>query len=628
TCVECVTTPNCSDPTRPVCNAGNVCGCASNTDCGGAAGKPICDTAANNGSGVCVVCTATQGCSGDTPFCFNDSQCLCRDNSDCPVGKACVGSPGSCQPVDSSGAQNGIIQFLDAGVGATSILIDGAYITYFKPAIGTTNSDPPGFFMQAQASGPGMYVAVDPVTVSADGGSLSVGDRVQLTVTSKFLVGSTTVPAANGITGVSVLSTNHPVQHLDTDTPAGLVVDVSNANDVVSNIPAYLSRVVKMAGFIDGGFVSSGTDHFQADFPTAGVPAVPVPRLRLPTNVLDALDIGQGCRVTLKVGPFWRFTTTAQPTSYSQGDVQVISCSFAPAVLYAFALSDTSVEVTFDHKIDPASVDAADFNIPGLVVLTAIGNGRKIMLGTTPQVEATRYTVTATGMTGLGGVPISTTANKADFTGYGPPPSGLVINEIDYDNPGTDNFEYIELYNGSANPVDLGALDLVLVNGLDTSTIAHREYSRFHLIGTVDDAGVPANLLQAGGYMVFGRGDGGTLTLLAPVPDSALRMSFPNTDTIQNGFADGVGILHYASGQLLDSVVYEPIATTEQTTFTVATGVGDRTYNFAEGNAPTTASDITSDAGVIAREPNGTDTGNNNADFQFVIPYTPGSANP
>lgn len=630
TCVECVTSPNCTDPTRPVCNGGNVCGCTGNTDCGGAAGKPICDTAANSGNGVCVVCTSAQGCSGDAPFCSNDTQCICRDNSDCPVGKACVGSPASCQPVDLSGAQTGILQFLDAGAGPVGqILIDGAYITYFKPAIGTTNSDPPGFFMQAQSSGPGMYVAIDPVTIGADGGSLAVGDRVQLTVTNKYLIGSTTVPAANGIAGVSVLSMNHPVRNLDTDTPAGLVVDVSNAGDVVSNIPAYLSRVVRMAGFIDGGFVSSGTDHFQADFPTAGVPAVPVPRLRLPSNVLDALDIGQGCRVTLKVGPFWRFTTTAQPSAYSPGDVQVVSCSFAPSVLWAYALGDTSVEVTFDHNIDPASVDATDFTVPGLVVLTAISNGgKKVVLGTTPQTAATRYTVTATGLTGVSGTPISATANHADFTGYSPPPTGLVINEIDYDNPGTDNFEYIELYNSSANPVDLGGLDLVLVNGGDSSTIAHREYSRFHLIATVDDAGVPANVLPAGGYFVFGRGDGGTLNLLAPVPDSALRLSFPNSDTVQNGPADGVGLLHYASGQLLDSVVYEPVATTEQTTFTVATGVGDRTYNFAEGNAPTTAADITTDAGAIARQPNGMDTDNNNADFKFVIPYTPGSANP
>jgi len=206
-----------------------------------------------------------------------------------------------------------------------------------------------------------------------------------------------------------------------------------------------------------------------------------------------------------------------------------------------------------------------------------------------------------------------------------------VINEIDYDNPGTDNFEYLELYNSSTSPVDLGGLELVLVNGDDSSTIAHREYSRFRLVNTLNDAGVLTNVLPAGGYFVAGRGDGGaggaTMQLLVPVPDDALRITWGIGNVVQNAPTDGVGLVHYATGTMVDSVMYVAPVGTQVSTFTIATGVGDRSFTFAEGNtyAP---GDIGFDAGVIARQPNGTDTNSNSADWLFVIPYTPGGPNP
>src|ERR671928_182837 len=43
--------------------------------------------------------------------------------------------------------------------------------------------------------------------------------------------------------------------------------------------------------------------------------------------------------------------------------------------------------------------------------------------------------------------------------------AGLVINEIDYDQPGTDTAEFIELKNNGANGVNLDPYSLVLVNG-------------------------------------------------------------------------------------------------------------------------------------------------------------------
>ena len=43
--------------------------------------------------------------------------------------------------------------------------------------------------------------------------------------------------------------------------------------------------------------------------------------------------------------------------------------------------------------------------------------------------------------------------------------AGVVINEVDYDQPGADNGEFIELYNCGVATVDLTGWTLELVNG-------------------------------------------------------------------------------------------------------------------------------------------------------------------
>src|SRR5689334_15461514 len=43
----------------------------------------------------------------------------------------------------------------------------------------------------------------------------------------------------------------------------------------------------------------------------------------------------------------------------------------------------------------------------------------------------------------------------------------LVINEIDYDQVGTDDAEFVEIFNPSTNAIALAGLELVLVNGFN-----------------------------------------------------------------------------------------------------------------------------------------------------------------
>jgi hypothetical protein len=112
-------------------------------------------------------------------------------------------------------------------------------------------------------------------------------------------------------------------------------------------------------------------------------------------------------------------------------------------------------------------------------------------------------------------------------------PSPVVINEIDYDQPGTDAAEFIELYNASSSPVNLGTWTLELVNG-NGDTV----YKTI----TLPDV----ELVPGGFYVVCSNA--------ATVENCDLDAS-PDTNLIQNGALDAVGLSD--SGTLMDAVSYE-----------------------------------------------------------------------
>ena len=133
---------------------------------------------------------------------------------------------------------------------------------------------------------------------------------------------------------------------------APLRQDVSAAADLVSNLDGYESELVRVDATISGAFATTGSGHVSASSSTAGLPADPNLRLRLPTTLHDELDLAQGCSLTLLAGPMWRFAGTAQPSAYAAEDLQIASCP-GPTVVSAVAPSATSVVVTFDRTHRP-----------------------------------------------------------------------------------------------------------------------------------------------------------------------------------------------------------------------------------------------------------------------------------
>ncbi|MEO6690458.1 MAG: lamin tail domain-containing protein [Dokdonella sp.] len=181
------------------------------------------------------------------------------------------------------------------------------------------------------------------------------------------------------------------------------------------------------------------------------------------------------------------------------------------------------------------------------------------------------------------------------------PYAGLVINEIDYDNVGTDSMEFVELFNSSANTIDLSSLALVFINGIGSV-----EYARY-AIGT-------AGMLGAGQYFVL---HSPALTVPMGVP----HIAFPVSDSnIQNGSPDGIVLVDIASQRVLDALSYEGSISAA-----VITGFPD-TYNLVHGTAYAGADSNTTTLSLI-RSPDGTSTNDDVLDWKLTSTPTPGAAN-
>ncbi|HEV2856590.1 MAG TPA: ExeM/NucH family extracellular endonuclease [Thermoanaerobaculia bacterium] len=172
-----------------------------------------------------------------------------------------------------------------------------------------------------------------------------------------------------------------------------------------------------------------------------------------------------------------------------------------------------------------------------------------------------------------------------------PAAAQLVINEIDYDQIGTDSAEFLELKNVSGGVVNLDNYTVQLVNGNGGGAAVY---------DTID---LPNVNLAAGDYYVI-------CANAATVPGCDLDDG-PDTDFIQNGSPDAIGLR--LSGVLVDTVSYE--------------GNSGAPYTETTGTPTATASDSNTVAFIgLSRFPDGTDSNNNSADLSLRC-ITPGAAN-
>ncbi|MBL0043183.1 MAG: lamin tail domain-containing protein [Flavobacteriales bacterium] len=166
----------------------------------------------------------------------------------------------------------------------------------------------------------------------------------------------------------------------------------------------------------------------------------------------------------------------------------------------------------------------------------------------------------------------------------------LRINEVDYDNAGTDNAEWVELKNTGAAALNIAGFVVQLVNGTPVIPAVYKSIV------------LPSFVLPAGGYYVIGNN--------ATIPNLNLLQT-PATDMIQNGSPDAVA-LRDPSNNLIDAFSYE--------------GNTGAPYTEGTGTGVATSDDNAIVLKVMARYLDGNDTDDNSIDWRAWC-ATPGVSN-
>jgi hypothetical protein len=176
----------------------------------------------------------------------------------------------------------------------------------------------------------------------------------------------------------------------------------------------------------------------------------------------------------------------------------------------------------------------------------------------------------------------------------------LVINEVDYDQFGSDSAEFIEIWNAGAAPVDLAGVRLVFINGAN-NVVPYEDY-------------VLQGMLAAGQYMVLAS-DG----VMGIDPGAVVVKLTKMSDNIQNGPTDGIALFDGVNNVVLDALSYEGSLTMAM--------IDGNPYNLVAG-APVVATDSTTlPVASLIRFPNGQDTGDDATDWGGTDTLTPGAAN-
>jgi hypothetical protein len=189
------------------------------------------------------------------------------------------------------------------------------------------------------------------------------------------------------------------------------------------------------------------------------------------------------------------------------------------------------------------------------------------------------------------------------------PTSGLIINEVDYDQPGNDNTEFLEILNASGAPVDLSDYKLLFINGTNNAVYL-----------TVDLT--PGGTLQNGQYLVavssaaLAITDGG-VSLPTGTPTVTIA-----SGVIQNGNPDGIALVQVSTATVVDSLSYEGAMNA------AILGSPWGTVDLVHGTVlPATVADSNTDPGSLCRLPDGANTHNDAVDWSFCATPTPGAPN-
>lgn len=153
----------------------------------------------------------------------------------------------------------------------------------------------------------------------------------------------------------------------------------------------------------------------------------------------------------------------------------------------------------------------------------------------------------------------------------------LVINEVDYDQPGNDGAEFIELKNTGSTAVDMSTIAVMMVNGSSGTGVVYASYFS-------EDW----PMLAPGAYF----------TLCGDTTAGCDARLMPASNAVQNGATDAIALILRGDSSFVDRLGYEGFLA-----------------GYAEGNGFDGGDDNVNENRSIGRFPDGVDTDNNNGDF-------------
>src|SRR5690606_2376974 len=287
-----------------------------------------------------------------------------------------------------------------------ALSVEQVAVTYIRPEIG---SDPAGFFVQAEATGPALFVTFDVASLETE---LAGGDIVSFDVTATTVANDQHV--VTEIDGLTVVESGFDVE--------SLVQDLSAATDIITGLDGYESELIQVAAHMDGDIYGCGGPNQCNAIATESIPEPESDlRFRFVPEALEAHGLRTGCDVVIGPSPMWRFRTTAQVSAFVPEDVTVVSCPDVQ-VTGAVASSTNEVQVTFDATLAAETVTAEAFTITTsagtLDVTGATVQGNTVTLTTATQVAGETYTVAvADTVKDVNGISVGA-ASSADFLGF------------------------------------------------------------------------------------------------------------------------------------------------------------------------------------------------------------------
>jgi hypothetical protein len=279
-----------------------------------------------------------------------------------------------------------------AGVQPTPLPVAGAIVTYLRPSVG---DDPRGFYVQGDADGPGLFVAVNPLGLTPNP---LLGDRVAFAVTET--VGAGPAVRAVAIEGYRQLAEGASLEPLRAALTTATVADAG--------------RLATLTGRTSGALRGSGPRHLEIPVDT-GLEGPDV-RFRFADFVVDAIGARAfegGC--TLAVGPAPLFVD-GNPWVYAQAlsSREVRGTCAAPfEAIAAGATGLRSIEVRFSRGADDATLDPEDFRVTrqgsdvALEVTGAFGFGTRATVTLAANLTPATYIVSVTGVESALGEPIA-----------------------------------------------------------------------------------------------------------------------------------------------------------------------------------------------------------------------------